>query len=51
MSYMIAENSIVVEDEFMGYMKYPYVLKNNTLMIQYPDGSSLQFTKAKNKQR
>lgn len=45
--FMLVDGSIRVEDEFLGYVDYPYTLKEGLLTITYPEGYSLQFKKAK----
>jgi hypothetical protein len=36
---------IRVNDESLGYVEYPYTLKDGVLTITYPEGYRLQFTK------
>ena len=36
---------IRVEDEFLGYVDYPYTLKEGNLSITYPEGYTLTFKK------
>lgn len=37
---------IRVEDEFLGYVDYPFILKDGDLSITYPEGYTLTFKKA-----
>lgn len=45
--YMLVNGSIRVEDEFLGYVDYPYSLQNNLLKITYPGGYTLEFKRLK----
>ncbi len=49
LSCEITEGIIRVEDEFFGWVDYPYSLEQDVLTINYPEGYSLQFKKAKEK--
>jgi hypothetical protein len=45
--FELAEGIIRVEDEIFGWVDYPYALEGGVLTINYPEGYSLQFKKAK----
>lgn len=47
--FVLAPGVIRVEDEELGYVEYPYALKNGVLAITYPEGYRLQFTRAASK--
>jgi hypothetical protein len=47
--FVLAPGVIRVEDEALGYVEYPYALKNGILAITYPEGYRLQFTRAASK--
>jgi len=51
MSCQLAPGIIRVEDEFLGYVDYPYVLKEGNLSITYPEGYTLTFKKAVTKDK
>ncbi len=45
--YMLVNGSIRVEDEFLGYVDYPYSLQQGLLKITYPGGYTLGFKRLK----
>ncbi len=47
----ITDEVIRVEDEFFGYVDYPYLLKDGALSITYPEGYTLTFKKTAVKEK
>ncbi|MEO0184800.1 MAG: hypothetical protein ABIL20_03275 [candidate division WOR-3 bacterium] len=45
--YMLGDGVIRVEDEFLGYVDYPYSLEKDLLKITYPNGYTLEFKRLK----